>query len=295
MNPVNIIRSIVSGPLNQGRPVRALWRFAKWQVGSRLAPGPIVVPWVNGTRFIASPGERGVTVNIYNGLYEFADMAYVLHVLRHEDWFLDVGANVGSYTLLACGAAGAQGYAFEPVPSTFERLVANLRLNGLEGRVRAVNQGLGDNPTTLRFSTERNCTNHVLAEDERVERSVEVSVTTLDAVADHSPAMMKIDVEGFEMPVLRGASRVLADPTLNSLLIELNGSGARYGFDDSELVDLLESYGFRPYQYEPFQRRLAALEQRHNEEGNTLFVRDLARARERVESAAPFSIFDRQI
>ena len=259
MNPVNIVRNIVSGPLNRGRPVRALWRFAKWQISSRLAPGPIVVPWVNGTRFIASPGERGVTVNVYSGLYEFPDMAYLLHALRPEDLFLDVGANVGSYTILACGAVGARGYAFEPVPATYERLMANLRLNKLTDQVRALNRGLGESQATLRFSTGRNCTNHVLAADERDEPAVEVPVTTLDEVVAESPAMMKIDVEGFETPVLAGAGRVLGDPALNSLLIELNGSGARYGFDEDQLVDLLESAGFRAFEYRPFTRELSPL------------------------------------
>lgn len=295
MSVVRIVRNITSSPLNQGRPIRALWRFVKWQMSSRLAPGPIIVPWINGSKFIASPGETGVTGNIYNGLLEFRDMAYLLHALRPDDWFCDVGANVGSYTILACRAVGARGVAFEPVPATYDRLLANLRVNNISERVRALNQGLGETSGSLRFSTEDNCMNHVLSDSERDVPAVEVPVTPLDAVVSESPAMMKIDVEGFETPVLSGATRVLADPTLHSILIELNGSGTRYGFDEEKIVQTLEAAGFAAQEYDPYERRLTPLAARHNKEGNTLFVRDVPRAQALVGAAPKFSVLGRQI
>lgn len=295
MSIVRIVRDIIRSPLNRGRPASALWRFAKWQLSSRLAPGPIVVPWVNGTRFIASTGERGVTVNIYCGLYEFQDMAYVLHVLRPDDWFVDVGANVGSYTLLACGAVGAHGYAFEPVPATYERLVANLRLNELTDRVRARNKGVGEAKAMLRFSTNQKSMNHVLADNERDEPAAEVEVTTLDEAVSESPAVIKIDVEGFETPVLAGAKRTLANPALHSILIELNGCGDRYGYDENKIVETLEQSGFRAFEYHPFVRRLEPLPRRKNTEGNTLFVRDLDRVQTLLKAAPRFSVLGKDI
>jgi FkbM family methyltransferase len=294
MKPLKIIRNIVASPLNRGRPLRAVWRFVTWQISSRLAPGSVLVDWVDHAKFIASPGERGLTCNIYSGLYEFQDMAYLLHVLRPEDVFVDVGANVGSYTILACGVAGARGYAFEPVPATYEKLLANLRVNDLEGRVQALNQGLGETPGQLRFSTDQRCVNHVMADGE-TGPAVEVAVVTLDASVSEPPAMIKIDVEGFESSVLAGAALTLAKPQLHSLLVELNGSGRRYGYDDERIVDLLEGHGFRAYEYRPFERDLQPLVSRHNAEGNTLFIRDIERARSRVQSAAKIHVLGREI
>jgi hypothetical protein len=66
-------------------------------------------------------------------------MAYVLHTLTPDDFFVDVGANVGSYTVLACAVRGAKGYCFEPVPTTYRRLLDNLRLNDLTSRVVSLN------------------------------------------------------------------------------------------------------------------------------------------------------------
>jgi len=95
-----------------------------------LVPGEVVCEWVNGSKFIARTGDIGITGNIYCGLWEFPDMAFLLHALRADDLFVD--ANVGSYTILASSAIGASTVCFEPVPDTHDRLYTNIRLNELE-------------------------------------------------------------------------------------------------------------------------------------------------------------------
>ena len=291
---IRTLSRIASSPLNRDRKVAALWRYAKWQVGSRLVPGKVLVDWIDDVKFIAGPGERGLTGNIYTGLQEFHDMAYVLHVLEPSDWFADVGANVGSYTLLACGVAGARAYCFEPVPSTYLKLVMNLSVNNLLDRVEIYNQGVGDRIGVLRFTSEQNTINHVLAHDE-AEPAIEVQVTPLDDCLGETPAVMKIDVEGYETMVLKGAHRVLGDERLHSLLIELNGSGERYGFDEESILSTLEGFGFRPYEYDAFSRRLTPLATRNQTSGNTLFIRDLDLAQRRTAAARRFRILGKEV
>src|SRR5947207_3361417 len=102
------LRYITRHPLNRKHPARAVGRFVRWQIGSRLIGGKAAVPFVGPTRLLISRGMHGATGNYYCGLHEFEDMALVLHALRPGDLFFDVGANVGSYTVLAGGAAGAR-------------------------------------------------------------------------------------------------------------------------------------------------------------------------------------------
>lgn len=119
-----------------------------------------------------------------SGLPEFADMGYLLHTTSKEDLFVDIGANVGSYTLLACAAVrGARGICFEPVPDTCQRLLDNIRLNDIAGCVNALNLGLSDQPGELRFTVGENCMNHVLAEGEGGD-AIKVEVVPLDSVLD---------------------------------------------------------------------------------------------------------------
>jgi FkbM family methyltransferase len=295
MSLLRTLSRITASPLNRDRKWRAIWRFAKWQLGSRLLPGKVLVDWIDGTRFVVGSGDRGLTGNVYLGLHEFHDMAYVLHVLQPDDWFVDVGANVGSYTLLACGAAGARGYCFEPVPSTYEKLLTNLAVNNLHGKVKHFNQGVGERRDSLAFTVTEDCTNHVVAASDESADTVVVPVLPLDECIIDPPAMMKIDVEGFETMVLRGASRTLQRPELHSLLIELNGSGVRYGFDESQVLDLIETAGFRPFRYDGLTRRLEPLNVRSNGEGNTLFIRDVDHVRRRIEMARRYKVLDKHV
>jgi len=108
MSVIDTLRFIVDHPLNRGHKKAALSRFLKWQVGARLVPGPVVVPWVGNTRMIVRRGDKGFTQNIYCGLRDFPEMSYLAHVLSSTDLFLDVGANVGAYTVLARAEGSAR-------------------------------------------------------------------------------------------------------------------------------------------------------------------------------------------
>ena len=291
MSISNSLRFIINHPLNRAQKASALWRFAKWQISSRLAPGAVVFDWINGSRFLVKNGETGLTGNIYTGLHEFPDMAYLLHVLRREDLFIDVGANVGSYTLLACAAVGARGYAFEPVPLTHSRLVDNLRLNYLEARVQHPNVGVGSSAGQLVFTSDEDTVNHALSDGESCANPVTVDVITLDsALAHESPSLMKIDVEGFEKPVILGGEKTLSNASLHSVIMELNGSGGRYGIDESTILEMMFDHGFAAYSYEPFQRLLVNLKGKNLDSGNTLFIRDRAYVEERVRTASKFTV-----
>lgn len=291
MSLLTTLEFITSHPLNAGNPIGAVYRFASWQLRSRFRRGAQIHKWVNGARFWVRRGETGLTGNVYTGLHEFADMAFLLHFLRREDLFVDVGANVGSYTILAWAAVGARAKAFEPVPATYERLVANIELNEPNNKVDCINKGVGASEGSLVFSSDGDTTNHALAVGEACVNVVTVPVTTLDsALAQTAPALIKIDVEGYETPVLSGAEEVLRNPALKALIIELNGSGNHYGFDERHILKMLQGHGFDTYSYEPFSRTLQNLDGKNSAAGNTLFIRDLAFVTERLHTAPLVSL-----
>ncbi|MFM8171994.1 MAG: FkbM family methyltransferase [Pirellulaceae bacterium] len=246
MNMLRSLHFLWNHPLNRHDRLAALSRFLRWQIGSRLLPGPIVYSWIGGARILIRRGETGMTGNLYAGLHEFADMAYLLHVLRAGDFFVDVGANVGSYTLLASTVSGARVTCFEPIPETFDRLMDNVRLNRLEHLVEARNEGVGAHTGRLQFLLDRNTMNRPVAQGEEAKHAMEVPVVTIDSVlGDRVPQMMKIDVEGYETAVIEGAQKTLADPRLHSVVMELAGAGSQYGFDEDRLLNRCELWGFK--------------------------------------------------
>lgn len=205
----------------------------------------------------------------------------------HTLIFLDVGANIGSYTVLAFAGPMARVTSVEPIPETFSMLELNIALNGFGQRVCACQVGLSDTPSRQRFSAGLDTVNHVLADDENLP-SIEVPVVRLDdLVADDCPRLIKIDVEGHELLALRGAAKTLANPALLAVVMETNGSGARYGWSDSELVALMKANGFTPFSYDPFKRELLLVK---SGSGNTIFVRDRESVAERVKNAQMFRV-----
>lgn len=292
MGLVSTLAFLWRHPMNAGGRVAAVARLARWQLGSRVLPDIVALPFVDDTRLFARRGMTGVTGNWYCGLHEFAEMAFALHFLRPTDCFVDIGANVGSYTVIASGAVGARTIAVEPVPETFGRLQMNVRLNGLDAAVRCWQGGLSGAPGMLRFTTKLDTVNHVLGPDE-TGPFVEVPVTTLDdLVGEDVPTLLKIDVEGHEAAVLAGGSGVLRDERLHAVIMEVNGSGARYGIDDCDLLSTMLRHGFHPCRYDPVAR-LIKPDSAHGP--NVVFVRDLTAAQARVTSAPHFRLVNGKI
>lgn len=292
------LRFLWGHPFNRGRRLTALGRFAKWQLVSRLYPDcAISTPWIDDVRLLVHRGETGVTGNLYAGLHEFEEMAFALHLLRQGDLFIDIGANSGAFTLLACGAAGADGIAVEPVPSAFRRLEDHLQLNRLASRVASRNIGLGDRSATMQFTAGLDTQNRALAPGEvGPTDTVKVQVETLDDLAVNTqPVLIKIDVEGFEPNVLQGGRRTLESKSLLAVIVELNGCGRRYGFRDEDSVDTMLNLGFSIAVYDPFSRSLTKTQPPKTFTGNQIFVRDLDHARERCRTAARHSVFGREI
>jgi FkbM family methyltransferase len=296
MSLSNSIRFILAHPLNRNQKLQAIARYLRWQLGSRLVSGAVAHDWIGGSKFLVRIGETGLTGNIYTGLHEFEDMAYLLHVLREDDLFIDVGANVGSYLILACCVSGARCVAFEPIPETFERLTDNVRLNRLESRAICRNIGLGSEKGVLRFTGDQDSMNHVMSEGEECKIAVDVEVSRMDKVLkDECPSLIKIDAEGFELPILEGGREILATKSLHSVILELNGSGRRYGFEDSLIRRLMLDLEFKSYRYDPFERTLTELPGEEIGSGNTLFIRDYALVSERLRNAPRISVLGQAI
>ena len=170
------INFLLNHPLSSRNKPKAFQRFLSWQIKSRLTRKPSKYRFVNGSHLLVYPGMTGATGNVYAGLHEFYDMGFVLHALRKSDVFVDVGANVGSYTVIASAAVGAECISIEPVPSTFSHLLENVKLNSLEQKVDCLNIGVGEESGTLRFSADEDTKNHVIAASEVYKSTIDVDV-----------------------------------------------------------------------------------------------------------------------
>jgi len=292
LNIIKILRYIYLHPLNSKKKFSALLRFLRWQIGSRLVPFPILYPYTENSKLQVVRGLTGATGNLYCGLHEFQDMGFLLHFLRPNDIFVDIGANVGSYTVLASAEIGAKTISVEPALIAYKYLIENVCINNINGLVETFNICLGSTTSRINFTKSLDTVNHVAVGEEG--DVIEVPINRLDDIlAGESPILLKIDVEGYELEVLRGANKTLSSLNLKALIVELNGSGSKYGFEDMDVHNDLTSRGFLPYSYSPFTRKILKLETYGNH--NTIYLRDEKFVADRLTNSRKIKINGNEI
>ena len=172
---------------------------------------------------------------------------------------VDVGANIGAFTCFI-GSLGHRVHAFEPIPETFCRLKANVRSNGLLGRTTLNCLAVGAEAGMAVFQVHESspATNrivHAAAVGTVAASSQLVAVTSLDEYCHHQKvdeiSLLKVDVEGMEPLVLRGATGLLRERRINAILIEVcPGNLIAAGFTVADLEREFQAARYLPYALE---------------------------------------------
>lgn len=172
--------------------------------------------------------------------------------------FWDIGANVGVYSLLAAKKRDACVYAFEPYPPNFGNLIENISLNKLTERINTFCVAFSNKTCIDGFYVNQNWqgagesgNSFGAAVDQKGQafRAAE-KISTLGITIDRfieifdapCPQYLKIDVDGIELDILRGAEETLSNPMLLSVVVELEGSRTA---ETETAVSLMAKYGFR--------------------------------------------------
>lgn len=162
--------------------------------------------------------DKGLETQLYlNGTYEAGTLDVIEKCLRKGDTFIDVGANIGLMSLFALKCVNNNGiiYSFEPEPETFIILRKNIEINKINN-IRAYNIGLGEGEYKSVIFTNpyanRGCSSLRKPPNQNNSKRFMVQIKTLDNfIIEHNITnirMLKIDVEGWELQVLRGAKNL---------------------------------------------------------------------------------------
>lgn len=262
---------ILRHPANRGRRARAMALYLTWQLWERIVRRPWTIRLGERTRLRLYPHSVVAAFVLYYRVHDYEDLSFLRAYLRRGDLFVDVGANIGVYSLWAAETRGVEVVAFEPSSAAHARSVENVELNGLGEQVQVLRQAVGAVPAQVRLTVGDDAQNRLTRSVSAASESVEQ--TTLDAVlGSRPPAVVKIDVEGGELDVLSGARQSILRYR-PALIIEVN--------DPEGLTALLHELGYRTWSYDPDSRSLRpAAPVRH---ANVLALADVNAARTRLE------------
>lgn len=207
--------------------------------------GPkVVVSTIHGHQLVANGYDYSLTPRLArDGHFELASERFVAKTLQGGDWFIDVGANIGLFSLLAAGKCGPFGrvFAFEPNPIVAELLKESAVLNWYHDRIVIKESALSDKTGTMQLQVPRSRLGDArIVRDPRAARCegedaftrtrqflgddmiLDVEVETLDEAfpIDLPIKLLKIDAEGHEAQVLAGARRLLAAKAFDYIMIE---------------------------------------------------------------------------
>src|SRR5215475_5734891 len=235
----------------QTRSRRTIWR---------LLQNPFVVPWLDELRLTLYPGNETSRSIFVTGLYEPNEFFLLSQILKPGMTFVDVGANMGLYTLYAARRVGTAGctLAIESSRRELSILENNIRLNALKNvRVRA--NALSDEASEVELlvAQARHSGHNTLGAfgyntplDHREKAQANLLDDVLAAEGLPRVDVLKMDIEGSELKALRGAALTLQHDH-PVLLLELSDRALQHqNASSADILSLLAQYGYKAYGFD---------------------------------------------
>lgn len=198
--------------LKKIRPAASL--YGKLYEFFRPSGSVMTTSW--GHKLYVDPGDLGIArcLLVYKGVWEPLETETFVSLLKNDMVVVDIGANIGYYTLLAAQRVGGGGkvFAFEPEPKNFSLLSKNIRENGYTNIVAVPSAVSNRNGTSRLFLCPKNSGAHNLSARWHEESSIQVNTVTLDQYfsAYEGPIdVIKIDAEGVEELIFDGMAQLL--------------------------------------------------------------------------------------
>lgn len=264
-------------PNCRNRQIQSISKFVAWQLYKRLTGRHWDIFLLPNVKLRCYPDSYSAAAVLYCGLYDYDEMNFLLRYLRHDDSFLDIGANIGVYTLLAASKiTTGRIYSFEPFPKNYTRLQENLKINQFEQvktyataisnltGIVALNPAEGD---SMPFLTPT-ATN----------QTIRVTTDTLNNLLEKQSlsnlTLAKMDIEGAELLALKGATSLLSQHHPSVWMLEINDTVSHFNHSQQDLVDFLSNYGYSLYHYTADTNQIHRITWQQMQGNNILAIAD---------------------
>lgn len=254
---LHFLQFIFNHPLNKNHKMKTLLRIFWWKLNRIFFKFPCIVEIAPGVRCICYPDNSLYsTLIMYLGLPEYGEMKFLLDILKKHDNFIDVGANMGAYSLIASSKIkDGNIFSFEPSPKISLKLYENINLNQKKENIRVITKVVSDKTGFINFDISSNPDYHHISHSAKGKSILRLKTTTLDKFISSSKIkhikLIKIDVEGAELLVLKGMQRSLAAKLVDFLIVEINPEALRgFGFLPQQVFNYLKKFDFNLYYFD---------------------------------------------
>ncbi|PWS26390.1 hypothetical protein DHW03_16550 [Pedobacter yonginense] len=281
------LKNLYQNEYNKKHVFFAFCRFVGWKTIRLLGLNQVKYSlW--GDRKILLDGRSFHSMWLmYNYIVDWEEFNLIQDYLKPADTVLDIGTNMGYYTVWISKFIGEKGeiHCFEPDASNFDKLKRNIQLNHLEKIARLNNTALSNMEGLVSFTQGLDGRNHINLNNST--QSIPVKAKKLDDYARENNiqhiSYAKIDVEGFEFSVLQGAEQLLNEKRIDILQLEINITLENSNHDVHDILELLRQHDYRLCAYHVDRKSLHPISYTANRE-NYFAVHNLDFVNQRLSS-----------
>lgn len=256
MNYISSFLKVINHPVNRQNKVRSVSRILWWKANQLFFHLPSIVEVAPGIKCICYPASSFGGLVVYTKLPEFKELEFLKDVLNKNDIFLDIGANIGIFSLVAASKiTSGKIYAFEPFPDVYDKLSENIRLNDLGHLIKVVKKVVSDKSGKEEFLLEdKSETASIVNRTNRNLAFKKIPSIKLDDFisAEHLQYidLVKIDVEGAEFKVLKGFSDYIKRGKVGSIIFEINKNNIYFDGDTKRILSFLIKNQYHIFNFE---------------------------------------------
>ena len=249
MHLIKSLLKVLNHPLNRNTKFKTFFILLWWKINQLFFKIPAIIEIAPNRKCICKPESSFGSLIVYTNRPEYLEMRLTELLLNTDSTFLDVGAGIGDFSLIASSKiTTGKIFAFEPSEEPLSTLMENIAINFLEKKIKVIDEVASNKVGTIKFNEESvSEVSHI----ETGENGVVKKTTTLDKVIENNKLttvdLIKIDVEGAESLVIEGLEKSFESKLIKALIIELNSNASQFNSSKVKLVKKLVKHNFKIY------------------------------------------------
>lgn len=241
------IQLLFKHPYNKTHKTFALTRLMVWKSIKFLKLKDVTFRIWNNKKILLNYDSFQCMWIMYNYIVDWEEFMFIKRFLKSDDQVCDIGANMGFYTIwMSKFITEGTIHAFEPDDLNFERFNKNILLNKIADNVKPNKCIVSESSGQLNFTTGLDGENHITntaADDSLIKDTISLDLYALKNSVKNFK-FIKIDTEGFELFVLKGAKQLMAENKISVIQLEINNSVKNSNTKIEDLIDFINSNNY---------------------------------------------------